>query len=369
MKWISFSMAILLIVSAYPTFADAPPSYRQQHPLAWMHGLPTGEQPGWSKPWWFNFEISNGNIWNAPLIMNDKKTGKQYKYTADFEQAHAIIELGRSIGQLLGISLEIPYAYRSGGLMDSTIDSFHVLIGNRRYLRNWYPKFKNIYSVKTDDVEYYSEDHLGDGVANLRLKIKLWFIRWLGKEKNSCPCGVAISSQTKFPVRDKKYAGTTGDIDQSVLLHMGVPLFSASSMWFTGGITYLGDNPSMKDWPRFKKIILYEGNFDFALTQTWGLILSARAESPFLDISRLEYFDTATSEKVISSNRAASGWHGLVHWRGTQSIGMRYRGPGGNLWQFVIAEDWGIGPYDGMDNIYSNNAPDINFIMQAQLKW
>lgn len=369
MKWISFLSTLVFITHVGSARADAPPSYRQQHPLAWMHALPTGEQPGWSRPWWFNFEVSAGNVWNAPLIMNDKRNGREYQYMADYEQANAIVEFGRGFGEWLAVSLEVPYAYRSGGIMDHVIDAFHVLIGNRRFHRNHYPKYQDIFSVETDGVDYYSEDNLADGISNLRLKLKFWLLHWQGTQKESCPCGVSVSSQTKFPVQDEKLGGTTGDVDQSYLLHVGIPLFSASGLWLTAGYTKLGDNPAMNDWPRKKEILMYEGNFDFSLTQNWGLVMSARAESPFLDIRHLDFYDTSSDPKIMRSNRSASGWNSLVYWRGTESIGVRYRAQGGNLWQLLIAEDWGIGPYDAIDDFYSNGAADINFIMQTQIKW
>lgn len=371
MKWISYfvTMGFVACVSLYAR-ADAPVTFRQQHPLAWIHGLPTGEIPGWSQKWWTNFEVSHANVWNAPLTMDDTRNGRQYQYTADFEQTNALLEVGHALTDRFAFSVEVPYSYRSGGTLDGFIDGFHVWLGNRRYNRQYYPKNQNIYSVKTDGVEYYnSDDHLSTGVANLRLKLKFWMLKWNGKQKGSCPCGVAISSQTKIPVQNEKYGGTTGDIDQSFLLHLGVPLFTSSSMWFTAGYTKLGDNPAMSGWPRYEEITLYEGNFDFAFSAHWGILLSARAESPFLKSQYLEYFDTATDPAIVSRNRAASGWNSLVRWRGTQALGFRYRTSAGSQTQFLVAEDWGIGPYDASDKIYSNGASDVSFILQTQIQW
>jgi hypothetical protein len=140
-------------------------------------------------------------------------------------------------------------------------------------------------------------------------------------------------------------------------------------MSFTAGNTFLGDNPAIHNWPRYDNIILYEMNLDLALSSSWGILLNARAESPFLDESKLTYTDLSTDPVTISNNRAASGWNSLVHWRGTESIGVRYRTSAGDQWQFILAEDWGIGSYDSIDNMYSNNAPDINFVLQTQINW
>ena len=373
MKWISFWVARIWLVLSFfivsNAWAESPPGFHQSHPLAMMHGLPTGELPGWSAPWWVNFEIGNGNVWNAPLLMTDNRNGKLYSYTADFEQINAFLEIGHAFTERIGASLEIPYVYRSGGMLDNLIDSYHVLIGNRRYSRNAYPSYQDVFSVKVDGSEFYKKNDLSDGIANLRLKLKFWFLKWAGRQKSACPCGLALSSQTKFATQDAQQGGTTGNIDQSVLLHLGIPLGDASAMWFTGGETFLGSNPAMKNWPRFHHITMYELNFDIELEQGWGLLLSARAESPFLDEKHLTYFDTATDPTVRSNNRAASGWNGLVHWRGSESAGVRYRTRFGNQIQFLIVEDWGIGKYDATDNFYSNDAPDVNFVLQSKISW
>jgi hypothetical protein len=61
----------------------------------------------------------------------------------------------------------------------------------------------------------------------------------------------------------------------------------------------------------------------------------------------------------------ASGWNALVRWRGSESLGLRYKNRRGNVWQFLIAEDWGVGQYDTKDNLYTNDSPDVNFIIQT----
>lgn len=350
--------------------ADAPPAYKSQHPLTWLHGLPTGEMPGWSTSWWVNFEAAGGNIWNAPLTMIDRRDGTTtYQYTADFEQAHASLELGHAISESFALGLELPYVYRSGGAMDHMIDSFHLLIGNRRFNRQYYPKNQNIFSVKTNNEEFYNEEMSDIGIANIHFKMKWWFLKWAGSNETVCPCGIALASQTKLPTLDSRSGGTTGEIDQSLLLHIGLPIFDESAIWLTGGYTFLGDNPAMKNWPRYDHSILYEMNADFSLIDGWGLILNARAESPFLDRSKLLYYDVSSDPEIIARNRSASGWNGLVYWRGSSSLGLRYRAGGGNQFQVLMVEDWGIGPYDTADNIYANGAPDINFVLQSKFVW
>lgn len=369
MNWISLFAALYFFACGEFSRADAPPSYHLQHPLSWMHGLPTGEHPGWNKSLWFNFEISNGNVWNAPLTMIDKRNGNQYEYTADFEQNNAYFELGGALNKFLALSIEVPVAERSGGVMDSVIDDFHILINSFRFNRQKYPENRNIFSVKKNNVEYYTNDDLGGGIGNLKLKLKWWFLQRFGFDEGSCPCGISVSSQTKFPVQDEKYSNTTGGIDQSLLLHIGVPILNSSALWFTGSYTWLSETPAMKGWPRYNYVQTYELNADIGLNDKWGVLLGVRAESPFLRRDDLDYFDTATDAKVRAENRVASGWNGLVYWRGSESLGVRYRSLNGDQWQMLVAEDWGIGSHDSVDGRYSNDAPDIEFILQMNLNW
>ncbi len=369
MKWISFFATIAVVVSPYFASADSPPSYRQQHPLAWMHDLPTGELPGWNRDTWFNFEYSNGNVWNAPLTMTDTKNNNTYEYTADFEQNNFVLEFGGAVTKTFGASLEVPFSERTGGIFDDAIDDFHLLIGGFRFNRQRHAARRDTFSVKTNDVEYYTRGHLGDGVGNLKLKLKWWFLQTRGFDEGSCPCGISVSSQTKFPVQDSHYSNTNGGIDQTLLLHMGAPMFNSSGVWFTAGYTFLSAMESMKAWPRNHSIQMYELNVDFGISEGWGLILSARAESPFLDRDRLAYYDTEQNPRRWAENRVASGWNSLVYWRGSESLGFRYRSMAGNQWQFSIVEDWGIGSHDSSDGRYTNDAPDVNFVLQMNLNW
>ncbi len=366
-KWISLGLSLFMFATT--ANADLPPSVRPTHPLAWMHGLPSGEQPGWSQRNWFGLEVSNNNMWNAPLTMYDTITNRKYEFTADYEQTHTVLELGHAFTNWFALSVEIPFAHRSGGMMDDFIDDYHVLIGNRRFNRQYYPENQDLFSIQTDDVEQVQTNDQGEGVSNIKLKLKFWLVQWLGDYDDSCPCGVAISSQTKFPTQPASRGGTTGEVDQSLLLHLGVPLFTESAAWITAGYTWLGDNPALEQWPRYDYSILYEGGFDFALDRGWGITLNVRAESPFLDRKRVSYFDTATDPAIVSRNRAASGWNGLLHWRGTESLGLRYKTKSGSLWHFLMSEDWGVGANDAEDGVYITNAPDVGFTLQTQFLW
>jgi hypothetical protein len=344
--------------------AASPTGLYQTHPIAWMHSLPVGEQPGWSEQSWFQFETSLSNIWNSPLTMRDRRNNKQYSYFADFEQSTLIVESGFSLFERLGVSLVIPYANRYGGNLDGFIHGFHEMLGNRTFNREYYNSDEHHFSIKTDGVDYLTEHIPLSANSNLNLKLKLWLLK--SDKVDDCACGLSLGYQAKFPLDNPTNGGTTGNIDQSFLIYLGSTMGDFGAVWFTAGVTQLGDNPAFKDWPRNKELQMYELSFDFNLSDSWGLTMLARAESPFLQAKHLEYIDANTDSEIISRNRAASGWNSLVRWRGTDSLGLRYKTKGGSYFNLSVVEDWGIGPYDASDDIYSNGAPDVNFVLQSR---
>ena len=120
--------------------AKVPSSFKTPNPLGWMHMLPGGEAPGWYAPTWFQVDVSQANIWNAPIQLMNMKTGDIYDYQADFGQTSGLIEIGGALTDFLSLSLEIPFTTRGGGILDQTIDEFHTIIGSDDFSRPHYPK-------------------------------------------------------------------------------------------------------------------------------------------------------------------------------------------------------------------------------------
>lgn len=360
---------VYLGLSVSFSWAGAPTSFRQPHPLNWAHSTPVGETPGWEGNVWFFFEASNANVWNAPMRMRDRHTGVDYEYEVDYEQASAIFEFGGAINERLAFSVEVPYAYRGGGFLDNLIDAFHVAVGNRRFNRHFYEEDQSYYSVKTDGVRFYETDRYRlSGISNIKPKLKWWIWKNQGNA-GQCPCGLALSAQVKVPTQDVRYGGTTGELDYSGLIHFGFPFGKGSAIWLTGAYTRLSKDPAMKGWPLLRDQQMYEINFDFALDDKWGILLLGRAQSPFLDRKHLEYVHPSSDPEIIARDRAASGWNSLVYWQGTQGIGLRYRSGSSLRFNFIFAEDFGFGKRDSSDGLYSNNAPDINVIIQTAITW
>jgi hypothetical protein len=357
-----FFAALMSLILPVVANAQQPTSFKQPHPMNWLHSTPVGETPGWSGQRWYFFELGTSNVWNAPLKMKNTKTNAMYTYEADYEQTTAVLEVGSALTKKIAMSLELPFAHRAGGFLDRPIEEFHDLLGTRNFSREQYDVHRTRFATSTDGVDGYSDKDL-TGISNVKPKIKWWAKKC--KTEKSPTCGFAISTQLKIPVQSSRYGGTTGKLENSVLIHLGFPVFTPRlQFWGSVGYSKLRRDDKMPGWPLIQDHEMYEINFDFAINDRWGLLFSARTESPYLDRKKLEYVDPETRARARSNNRAASGWNSLVRWQGAQALGVRHRKKNRQI-NFQIIEDWGIGSYDSADNIYSNGAPDFTFAIQS----
>jgi hypothetical protein len=339
-------------------------SFRNAHPIGWMHMLPVGETPGWSQPQWTNLELNHANIWNNKFDLTDRRTGDVYTYEADFEQSSSILETGWALSNRLAFALEVPYANRNGGFLDDFIDQFHVVIGSNRFLRHLSDEYDNTFSIKNNGEEQLTSQH-GQGVGGLKTKLKLWLYQLKSPTPGVCDCGVSVSAQAKFPTQKAGNGLSSGHNDYSGLIHAGVPLWKYAGVWATAGWTKLGNNENLKGWPRREWLQMYELSLDLGLGPNFGVILQARTESPVLMKEHVDYNYTTDDHQGRTAERIASGWNSLVEWRGSQSLGFRWRWGQGSQINFMIVEDWGLGDKDERnDALYVNNAPDVAFISQ-----
>jgi len=345
------------------------PSYRLAHPIAWMHLPPVGEQPGWSSSAWFNLEINHSNVWNASLDMIDKRNGNSLNYEADFEQTTTLIEVGGAVSNRWSVSTEIPYTSRGGGFLDDFIDQFHQFIGTDRFLRHVNPAFDRTFRAETNGQDSLSRQS-PSGVGNLKLKTKYWLWQWKGSANGSCSCGMSLGAQVKFPIGAGYSSLTSGYNDYTLTAHMGAPLFKASAIWATAGFSALGKNRSFSEWPMRRWAQMYELSIDFALTNSWGLLLQARTESPTMNKGDLEINYPYSDPSSQRAYRVASGWNSLVYWRSSESAGFRWRSTKGHQVNLLVIEDWGLGDQDyKSDQRYVNNAPDVGFVLQSYIKF
>lgn len=353
-----------LIILVFSLAAQASkPSYHLSHPVGWMHALPVGETPGWSKSAWFNLELNYGNVWNDQFDVTNKNSEKILTYSADFEQGSVIADLGVAVSSRWALGVEIPFASRGGGFLDDFIDQFHLLIDSDRFLRPYNNEFDNLYSVQTNNEDQIRQTDTA--VGNLKLKTKYWLWQWRGSANGSCDCGFAVSGQVKFPTAKANSGWSSGHHDYSLLVHLGAPLGTQSGIWATAGFTALGENETFRDWPRRRWAQMYELSMDFAFANSWGVLLQARTESPIMHKQDLSYNHYTSDPDAQKAYRVASGWNSLVHWRGSQSAGLRWRSQSGHQANLLIIEDWALGRQDSRsDKLYVTNAPDVAFALQ-----
>ena len=326
--------------------------------------LPVGEAPGWSGAAWFNLELNHANIWNMSFEMTDRRSGKKYTYEADFEQSSAIAEFGFALSERLALTVEVPYANRNGGFLDDFIDQFHQFIRTDRFFRHLNDPFGNSYRIQTEDQDRLATQY-GQGVGSTKAKLKWWLAQWRSPTPGVCECGLAISAQAKNPTQARKFGMSSGNKEYTALLHLGVPLGQYSGAWATAGITKLGANETFADWPRRDWQEMYELSLDLGVGPNFGFILQARAESPLFNRDHLEFDYSYSDKKGQTAERIASGWNSLTAWRGSQSLGLRWRWGQGSQINLLVVEDWGIGDEDDRgDALYVNNAPDVAFVSQ-----
>jgi hypothetical protein len=344
-------------------------SYRNANPIGWMHLLPVGETPGWSTPYWIDLEINHSNTWNKEFEMTDTRTGEVYTYLADFEQSSAIANFGFGIDRI-AVSAEFPYAYRNGGVLDEFVDQFHQRIGSNRFMRNHHRDFGNHFKIQKDGVDALASEH-SEGLGSWKLKLKYWMWKWQGSTPGACECGAAFSFQAKFPIQKREKGLSSGANDYTGMFHLGVPINQYSGAWLSTAITKLGPNDSFDGWPRNTWLRMHELSLNIAFSKKWGILMQGRLESPLFMKEHLDYTYTMTDDEAKKSERIASGWNGMMYWRGSQSLGPRYTwGNKGDRVSFLILEDWGVGKHDGRgDWLYVNNAPDFAIVSQLHLNF
>lgn len=331
-----------------------------------MHGLPSGESPGWGSKHWLTTEARIENFWNNEMEMVDTRTGDIYGYTVDFEQFMTVIEGGYALNDQVAVSLAVPYVSRFGGALDQPIDDYHKFVGADRFRRYEYPRSRDIWSVQKNGVEQLGS-RSADGVGNLYAKMKWWFLKKPNAHRPE-DAGLAISTQILLPVSSVQYSLTTGHNELSVLLHGGWDLFSRSSFWISAGLTKLAPNPVFSGWPMHQWAQMYEAWFNFNLNDKWDWILQVRLDSPLFDKNYLRFSYISTTDKSMSAERAASGWSALTAWRGTESVGLSYRLKENQSLKFYFMEDFNFGDNDGRRNfLYVHGAPDIALISQFQI--
>ncbi|MCM2280750.1 MAG: DUF3187 family protein [Bdellovibrionaceae bacterium] len=346
--------------------ASGPVGVRHSHFLDWMYQLPVAEAPGWTSPVWMDVQASESNVWNRPMQVLDRDTGRVFEYEADYQASIVVLDAGIQVLEDLAFSVELPYLRRHSGSSDQFIEDWHQTFGFYNYLRSGTPDNRARVRVAVDGQETFEDNSPADGLSSVKLKLKY---RVLGSD-SSCPCGLAFSVQANLPVNGSRRALSSGSESYSWLAHAGIPVGSESGLYFTSGFSLLGDNPVFGDWPLHKAVAMADFSMDLGVGGGWGFLASFTGYSPWMK-SRFDFLPDVTDRHPVRDQRIASGYNSLFRWRGYQNYGFRYRwGPVGSQFSLFIFEDFGFGDYDGRKDItYNNNSPDVLIGTQLSLRF
>jgi len=243
--------------------------------------------------------------------------------------------------------------------MDHAIDQFHIILGFDRFNRPEFPNYQSNFDVQVDGVKRLVDNSASD-ISNLKYKLKFWPWQWRGNP-GQCPCGFSLNAQVKIPIGSPSRGQTTGNFDYSLGWHLGFPIFEKSAIWLSSFVTYTNKNPLLEDWPRRIWHQTDELASDWAITDNWGILFTVRMESPILEKEKLSIVNAESDPKQKLLDRIASGWNSLVHWRGSESLGIRWQSDDATQKVNVhFVEDWAVGHFDVIgDDFYINNAPDF----------
>jgi len=350
----------------FPLGAAGLVSARHTHPIDWMYQLPVGEAPGWTSRVWADLQFSESNVWNFPMRVQDRKSGRIYEYEMDYQASVAVLDLGFALGESWAFSVELPYMRRHPGNTDEFIEDWHQVFGFYNYLRGEFPRNRVRMRVAVDGQETLVESESADGLSSVKLKLKYRLFKW----GQSVPGGLAVSSQVNLPVNSDRRALSAGSQTVSFLAHIGIPVGRESGIYLTTGWSSLGENRFFKDWAMNRVVAMGDLTLDIGISNGWGVFASFLGYSPWMK-SRYEFLSESESAGRRKQERISSGYNSLFRWRGYQNYGLRYRwGKAANQFSVFIFEDFGFGDYDSRREVtYNNNAPDVLIGTQFSLRF
>lgn len=331
-----------------------------------MYQLPVGEAPGWTAPFWLDVQASESNVWNRSMRVLDRETGRVFEYEADYQASILVLNAGAQLGEALAFTVELPYMRRHPGNTDRFIEDWHTTFGFFNYLRGEGPRNAARVRVAVDGQETFLDTSAADGLSSVKLKLKHRLFRTDGV----CPCGFSVSLQANLPVNGARRGLSSGTEGTSLLAHAGFPVGAASGIYFTTGVSVLGNNPVFAEWPVNRVTAMGDLSMDLEVGGGWGFLASLTAYSPWMK-SRFDFLPESSDPVGAKRQRISSGYNSLFRWRGYQNYGVRYRwGESGSQFSLFLFEDFGFGDYDGRKDItYNNNSPDVLIGTQLSLRF
>ncbi|MCB0359662.1 MAG: DUF3187 family protein, partial [Bdellovibrionales bacterium] len=174
----------------------------------------------------------------------------------------------------LELEIQVPFVWRGGGVLDSTIDGWHQTFGFPRGGRERLPEDEFQYTVETDSDEVYSTTDSGWGLGNMEVGAKFL----LDAGDHSSPA-VSLVTTLSLPTANDGYGHEAVDYQVGLL---------ASKRWqpFTayGGVGYTVLGSPNSGPLRFKRHNLSAFAFgEIECGETISFLVGALAYSDLLD--------------------------------------------------------------------------------------
>ncbi len=198
----------------------------QQVRFGMQHHVPWVSPGGTYKVY---FEHNWKNVWMY----------KKQFYRIDAEIHELSVRTCIGVGHRLELSMELPFRYVSGGVLDNLIEGFHRTFGLGNQGRNEYPQNQFAFEINPEGTEngweYAGKEQLGWHLGNIIVAGSYS----LFSDRNR-KTGVTVTTNVKLPTgtRNEFFGGQSVDVGLSVSWYKGM----GQLYWYVSpGIVYYGD--------------------------------------------------------------------------------------------------------------------------------
>ena len=286
-------LALALLLISTPAAADPFPA-RDLNPLLAGFGLPAALPARLSGETW---TLAADLNWASVSLV--QRAGSE-QLIVDAETREARVTIGRSWSSGFAAQVQIPYRYTGGGVLDSTIDSWHELFGLPRGSRAFSPQDRVRIAYASGNTVFFDERSSQSGLGDISLDF--------GRSLSSSAATAATAwLSIKLPSGDADRFTGSGATDASLAIAVEHRLGENWSAFGQAGVAWLGEGERLAARQR-----------DFAWSalagigwRAWrGLELKAQldAHSAVFDEAELDFLGEAFVLTFGGDYRFASGW-------------------------------------------------------------
>ena len=286
-------LALALLLISTPAAADPFPA-RDLNPLLAGFGLPAALPARLSGETW---ALAADLNWASVSLV--QRAGSE-QLIVDAETREARLTIGRSWSSGFAAQVQIPYRYTGGGVLDSTIDSWHELFGLPRGSRAFSPQDRVRIAYASGNTVLFDERSSQSGLGDISLDF--------GRSLSSSAATAATAwLSIKLPSGDADRFTGSGATDASLAIAAEHRLGENWSAFGQAGVAWLGEGERLAARQR-----------DFAWSalagigwRAWrGLELKAQldAHSAVFDEAELDFLGEAFVLTFGGDYRFASGW-------------------------------------------------------------